>query len=317
MRYEIAGCPACLEQRHAVLAGEDQLKRELESLWQFHLRRLKAGAPIAQLFDRTIFSQRPPLQLVNCVQCGTVFRNPREQADELIDTYAEEEPASQALDSLFEQQRNFYRTRAARLTETLGRSGSVLEVGSYLGAFLWEAAHVGWQAEGIDVNTHAAAYARERGCVVHETTLEGFPATRRFDAVAIWNCFDQLPDPRATLERARALLAPNGVLALRVPNGAFYRRVRRLPHVVRDELLAWNNLASFPYRYGFTAGAMETMLADFGFRDVRTRGDVLVTISGPWTRRWARAEEALVKRLLRMMARRSFLPWLELYARAS
>jgi hypothetical protein len=56
----------------------------------------------------------------------------------------------------------------------------------------------------------------------------------KVDCVAIWNTFDQLPDPAATLAAARWRLRPDGLLVLRVPNGECFRRatawMRRLPH---------------------------------------------------------------------------------------
>jgi len=46
------------------------------------------------------------------------------------------------------------------------------------------------------------------------------------------------------------------------------------------------------------------------------RGDVLVPTGDEWTRPWARREERVVKRLLRVLAAspRS-APWIEVYAR--
>ncbi|HEY0674440.1 MAG TPA: class I SAM-dependent methyltransferase [Longimicrobiales bacterium] len=313
--YEIGACPACRGQQFDVVADQQQIKRELEELWQFHLRRMKPGAPIAQLFDRAIFSQQPPLHVVACVKCGTVFRNPREREHEVVETYAVEMPTTEALDSLFEQQRSFYRSRVRRLTGLLGGAGSVCEVGSYIGAFLSVATAAGWEAVGIDVNAHASAYARAHGCVVAEGALGEYRTNREFAAVVLWNCFDQLPDPHEALARATDLLQPQGVLALRVPNGAFYARVRSAPLPVRRSLLAWNNLASFPYRHGFTPEALRAMLEQHGYRVERIEGDVLVPISGAWTRGWAHWEERILKAFTRLLPGSARAPWLEVYAR--
>src|SRR3712207_8154521 len=45
-------------------------------------RRLKTGVPVERLTDRVAFSQKPPLRLVRCEGCGTVYRNPRERRSE-------------------------------------------------------------------------------------------------------------------------------------------------------------------------------------------------------------------------------------------
>lgn len=311
--YELTGCPVCRGQDNRTLASRDEIRRELEALWQFHLRRLVTGAPVDQLFDRTIFSQQPPLQLAQCTHCGTVFRNPRERPDELVETYEEEAPSQESLASLFGQQHDFYRPRVARLTKLAGGPGEVLEVGSYVGGFLRAASGAGWRARGIDANEYATAFARAHGCDAEVSALHQFTTTQRFHAITLWNCLDQLPDPHDALARVTEMLRPRGLLALRVPNGACYARLRGDGAATRG-MLAWNNLASFPYRHGFTPASLSRLLHEHGFEVIELRGDTLVSIAGPYTRRWARREERVVKSGMKLLPKR-LAPWLEVYAR--
>jgi SAM-dependent methyltransferase len=310
--YELASCPVCRSRNNQTIANREQIERELEALWQFHLRRLTTGAPVDQLFDRAIFSQQPPLQVMQCRACGTVFRNPRERDADVVETYEQEVPSQQALLSLFSRQYQFYRERVPRLTRLAGAPGVVLEVGSYLGAFLRAASDAGWQAHGIDVNPHANAFARAQGCRVEESALHQLSTNRQFDAVALWNCFDQLPDPTEALERVSAVLRPGGIVALRVPNGGCYAALRRGGALART-LLSWNNLASFPYRHGFTPTSLSRLLAAHGFRVLEQRAETLVSIAGEYTRSWARREERIIKTAMKMLPRR-LAPWLEVYA---
>ena len=312
--YELAACPACNERHARVVADREQIERQLESLWEFHTRRLHAGAPVHQLFDRAIFSQSPPLHVVQCTSCGTVYRNPRESETAILETYVSEEPKPEALASLFDEQLAFFKPRVRKLTGMQGRTGSVLEVGSYLGAFLIAAQEAGWSAHGIDVNESANAFARQRGAAVTSQTLEALEANGSYDAVALWNCFDQLPDPQAALTRVRALLKDSGALAIRVPNGACYARLVAQNGRLSRAALAWNNLASFPYRQGFTPDSLARMLERNGFVVRDTVLDTLVPISGSWTRRWARWEERVVKAGMRPLLTKTNAPWFEIYA---
>ena len=85
-------------------------------------------------------------------------------------------------------------SRAGAAVDTDRRApGSGLEVGSYVGAFLDAARARGWRFEGVDVNEGASRFARAQGLTVTVGTIDEVPATRRFDAVAIWNCLDQFP----------------------------------------------------------------------------------------------------------------------------
>lgn len=314
--YELTRCIVCGGSDTTEVAGPREIRDEAERLWEFHMRRLSPRTPPERLVDRVAFSQSPPWRVVRCRECGLVYRNPAERREDLRSTYMEAPPDREALDALHAAQTKTFHAQACRLASLLERRGTGLEVGSYVGAFLAAAREQGWSFEGLDVNPAVNAYARSRGFVVHDGDLESFRAAdRTFDAVAIWNTFDQLPDPRAALRASRSLLRSNGVLALRVPNGACYAHWRsRLdgssPHrAVATRVLAHNNLLTFPYRFGFTPGSLSRLLRDVGFGELRIVPDVLVPTADEWTRRWAAVEERVVKPLTKRWA-----PWFEIYA---
>jgi SAM-dependent methyltransferase len=318
-RYEIGGCPACLASAHDVIADADQIRDEMEQLWAFHTRRLRPDTPADRLHDRVAFSQEPPLRVVCCQRCGLLYRNPRERIDELVETYRDEQPDEAALSSLFDNQCASYRVQAKRLTKIFGGTGTGLEIGSYIGAFLAAAREHNWAFTGLDVNDAANRFAQSRNLDVRSGTIDAARPDTAFDVVAFWNCFDQLPDPRAAVITARARIRDGGILALRVPNGGFYARWRsRLDSPIgflARSLLAHNNLLAFPYRHGFTIGSLRSLLETSGFRVERVFGDALVPVADEWTRRWAGVQERLIKGGLKALPP-DHAPWLEIYARA-
>lgn len=306
-----------------MLAEPEDIRAEVEALWAYHERRLRTGTPTERLMDRVAFSERPPYRLVRCTECGLVYRNPTEREQELRAIYTSEAPARGVMRALHDTQVSAMRRQASVLRRVLGRSASGLEVGSYVGAFLAAARDYGLSFEGLDINPDVNAFVRSLGFVAYDGDLGSFEPARSYDVVAIWNTFDQLADPRGAVGRARQLLAPNGVLAIRVPNGAFYAAQRR--HLAGRNgrrsraarlRLAQNNLLSFPYRWGFTPRSLRRLVESGGFTVQRLRGDVLVPTADEWTRWWARLEEIAVKRLMAWSARRtpSQAPWFELYA---
>lgn len=322
--YELTPCPICGRADADQVAGKEDIRREVEMLWAFHGRRLVPATPPARLSDRVAFSQRPPLNVVRCRGCGLVYRNPRECARELRDLYEHDAPALTAMESLHENQRAAYRVQARRLARALGRTGEGLEVGSYVGAFLAAAREAGWRFEGVDVNARVSDFARARGFTVTHGDLASVDPGRRWDAIAFWNCFDQLPDPVLAARQARALLRHGGIVAVRVPNGACYtalrRRLRGPAAPLARAILAHDNLLTFPYRLGFTPRALRVLLEGAGFTPLRTYGDPLVPIADEYTRPWAAVEERLLKTAIRAAARlpraRALAPWIECYARA-
>jgi SAM-dependent methyltransferase len=312
--YELTRCVVCASSATDVLADARAMRAEAELLWQFHMRRLSPRTPPARLVDRVAFSQDPPWRLVRCRGCGLVYRNPAERREELRASYTDPAPPRDALVALHDAQHASYRTQARRLTRHLARRGTGLEVGSYVGAFLSAARDEGWAFEGLDVNPHMNTFARSLNFNVHEGDLERFRPERTFDVVAIWNTFDQLPDPRAAIRAAARLLRDGGTLAIRVPNGESYARWRaRLETPGARRLAVWvlayNNLLTFPYRFGFSPRSLSRLLDELGVRVDRVVGDVLVPTADEWTRRWAVVEERLLKRLTRPS-----MPWFEMYS---
>ncbi len=322
--YELAACIVCSSSDAQELVSADDAKAEIEQLWEYHQKRLKPDIPTSHLMDRVAFSQRAPLRLVRCDDCGLVYRNPVERATEVAEIYEEEGPAASVLRALHDTQRSAYDAQAARLTEIFGRRGTGIEVGSYVGAFLAAARDGGWQFTGVDVNAETNAFTRSLGFQVDDGTIESLDAERRADVVAFWNCLDQLADPPTAVRSARTHHASGGMLAVRVPNGACYAAFQPLlgsPLAgVAREWLAQNNLLGFPYRYGFTPTALTRLVERNGMRVEQVVGDVLVPIADRWTKRWAAVEERIVKRVIGAGARisrgdRPLAPWFELYAR--
>ena len=204
--YEPARCAVCGHNDAEPLAEPRDIRSEVEDLWAFHQRRLLPNTPTARLMDRVAFSEHPPWRLVRCRECGLVYRNPAERRHELTEIYAREAPTTETLESLHDTQLSSARAEARRLRKVMGRGGSVLEVGSYVGAFLTAARELGLAVQGLDVNASVNAFARGRGFAVHDGDLASLAGEDLFDAIAIWNTFDQVPDPRATLFAAARLL---------------------------------------------------------------------------------------------------------------
>ena len=327
--YEFARCIVCGHTDADVLAEEEDLRREVELLWEYQSRRLKPDTPTRRLMDRVAFSQDPPLRLVKCRDCGLVYRNPVERVRELESIYGDKGPSRDTLLGLHAAQRGAYRGQARRLRAALrGKRGArVLEVGSYVGAFLDAARGEGLAAEGVDINSATNAFTRSLGFTVHDGEVGDMPCDQTFDAVAIWNTFDQLADPRATVRAATERLnAAGGVLAVRVPNGACYaewrerlRSANRATRAAARAILAQNNLLTFPYRWGFTVESIVRFLRDAGLAVQRVYGDVLVPTGDEWTRPWARFEERATKASLRLLVSRApeRAPWIGVYARKS
>jgi len=317
--YELTRCPVCDSLENIEVADAEAIRSEVELLWAFHERRLRASVPPAYLTDRVAFSQYPPLRLSQCQRCSHVYRNPWERHDALKAAYDEPVPEAGVLQAIFNTQYGVYRAQIRRLTAVTGRTGRGLEVGSYVGGFLAAARDASWTFEGVDVSQAATEFATRNGFKVTRGEIGDVVTEQPFDAVAIWNTFEQLYDGRAAVMAARRLMADSGILVLRIPNGGFYvdwrKRLGGPLSSIAARVLAHNNMLSFPYRQGFTMRSLATLLSKCQFEVVSIFGDTLVPIADSWTTAYGAIEERVVKRLQRITQRGWEMPWVEVYAR--
>jgi SAM-dependent methyltransferase len=325
-------CVACHGRTFELRCNAAELEAQQEELGRFHRARL-ARRRRGELAERAQFTQDYVTDLVACTGCGLLMRSPRPRARAVARAYEDDEYPPERIADLFAAQVASFRGKLAQLA-TLGMPHRILEIGSFVGAFLHVAREARLDAIGIDPGEQLSKYCVERGLPVLRGTLEELmPSLCRepFDAVTIWNTFDQLPDPRATLRLVTRCLRPDGVLAIRVPHGlAFEKLLRRFrsgrayPRHAAKLYLAWNNLLSFPYLCGYGIATLDRIVDPFGFQRVLVRGDVLCRLAGRETARWARIEESVVKSVQRVAIERQTrggdvrlrtAPWVDVYYR--
>lgn len=167
------------------------------------------------------------LGLVQCVHCGLVYVSPRPEPHELYALYGEtyfhnDESGVVGYTNYLKDEANIRQTFAGRLKH-LGRfiqPGQALDVGCAAGFFLDEAHKQGWLVQGLDVSNFAVEYVKQRfGYDIRQGSLTevDFPA-EHYDLITMWDVIEHVPDPKAYIERAAALLKSGGLFALATPD---------------------------------------------------------------------------------------------------
>ena len=311
-------CDACGAVAAEEVASSAEIVSQIELARRFHRERLTRRSRAA-LEERASFTHDYATRLIACSTCNLVYRSPRPAADSILRVYEDERYSAERLPQMIASQRALFRPKARALAAALGRAARVLEVGSFVGGFLHEARESGLEAVGIDPNQQMAELSCRAGLQVVPETLEAFAArrdVRPFDAIAIWNTFDQLPRPRAALEAVLRLLRPSGLALIRFPHGACFQRLSAVePFPVRA--LAWNNLLGFPYLHGYGLRSLDALAGDFGMIRESVAGDTLGPVADESYAHWARIEERVVKAVQRSKWARdlNLAPWLDVQLR--
>jgi len=285
---------------------------EEESLQRYEFVTSRLGRSPAGLegMDLTRFMHGSPARVVTCTTCGTLRRCEEHTANYESDRY---DPA--LLRHLYPHYLRAFERKRTRYQPLLPSRAEVLEIGSHVGAFLEAAENWGWKPIGLDIGADTSDFARRQGATVKRVALEDYrPRLRRLDAVFIWNCFEQLDDPRRSLEEARRRLARHGLVVLRVPNGDFYRqRIGRGWNWLR--WLGYNNLLGFPYLHGYGLGSLERLLRSANFELIASFATSLLVppypeMSPPLSEEWRSLEIEAAR------GSASGSPWIEVVGRA-
>jgi SAM-dependent methyltransferase len=265
-------CPVCGNSAFTEAVSENAIRREIREREEFIAARLgRKGSP-EELKDLTDFMHGFAAPLERCAGCGLLAR--AEARVRTAKSYSKDPNDPGVMDQLFPRYVQAFRNQAPGFRERLRPHAEVLEIGSHLGAFLQVAEEWNWNAVGLDVGCDTAPFARARGLTVKQAMLEDSAfAPGSFDAVFIWNCFEQMNDPAATLRAAHRVLKPHGLLTVRVPNAEFYLKER-----AATDLAAWNNLPGFPYLYGYSQRLVTRLAGKHGFEFVRGFNSELITM---------------------------------------
>ena len=311
-------CAVCGVAEADEICSAAELERQLDAARAFHRARLRRSSRAA-FEERATFTHDYPARLVACRGCALLYRSPRPKAGAVLAAYRDERYAAERLPQMIASQRALFRPKARALARELGAGGRVLEVGSFVGGFLREARDAGLVACGLDPSEQLSTICTRSGLCVLGPTLETLAEGGHdplFDAVAIWNTFDQLPRPRAALAAALRVLRPGGLVIVRAPHGPYFRRrVARARMPLRA--LAWNNLLGFPYLHGYGLESVERLAREFGLVPTAAVGDTLGRQADTSYVGWARLEERAIKSAQRRAGARDVVhaPWLDVYLR--
>jgi 2-polyprenyl-3-methyl-5-hydroxy-6-metoxy-1,4-benzoquinol methylase len=185
------------------------------------------ACPLCGAGGPTVAFTEPPYTVYRCRQCGLGFVSPRLHARGLVDIYADDgywrsaSPKTLGYHDYRADEPLYLKTFRRRLDFVLSRgpsSGRALDVGCAAGFCMAALRERGFDAYGVEVSEAIGSHARDHfgfGDAVHLGTLDTAPhADGSFDLITMWDVVEHVPDPRALLAKARALLRPGGLLVL-------------------------------------------------------------------------------------------------------
>ncbi|MDP9360273.1 MAG: class I SAM-dependent methyltransferase [Acidobacteriota bacterium] len=271
-------CPSCRRADLSPFLSREAIAAELALRERFFAERIDGYVPPPQRKDRTDIGHGDAAEIVACDGCGILIR-----LDDCVD-WRSDPYAPYVMEQMLRSNIDAFSRKEVTYRPILPGGAKVVEVGSYVGGFLHVATAWGWDAIGVDVGEETSQFARAHGYVTRTATLEACAfGEASFDAVFIWNCFEQIGDPAALLTESRRILKPEGTLVIRTPNAFFYTACAARLHAPEREgiddhgpiviALGHANLLGFPHLYGFSATSLDRFVSPAGFTRVKHVSD--------------------------------------------
>ena len=263
--------------------------------------------------DLLDFMHDKPAPIAKCSGCGLLIRH--ENAVANGDDYEEDPNDFDLMRHVYPRYLEAFQLHERPYRPLLRPHAEVVELGSHLGAFLQAAEEWNWRPTGFDVGEDTTVFARGLGLNVRRRFIEDVSlGSSVLDAVFIWNCFEQLPEPRPLLANVHKALRRSGLLIIRVPSGAAYQKLH-VSNGAHRKVLAYNNLLGFPYLYGYSDHTLHRLLTSTGFAPHARFGSELVTMPFPDLPSKLEQEQKAVSAFTQAANGGIDAPWIELVYR--
>jgi SAM-dependent methyltransferase len=201
----------------------------------------------------------PQMRWMRCGACGHVFTDGyfSPGALELLfsNTNARQRPGWDVHGSRATSAKMVEKVRAA-LGSVRGRW---LDVGFGNGSLLGAAMEYGFEAVGLDLRSESVELMRLYGVETHLLDLADYEPSSPLSVISMADVLEHIPYPKTALERARRILADDGVLLLSMPNTDCFAW-KCLDH--RGENPYWGELEHY-HNFGYRR--LCALLAEFGF----------------------------------------------------
>jgi SAM-dependent methyltransferase len=179
-------------------------------------------------FDRILKHPGETWHVLRCRECGFGWTSPALPVEKIPSYYPREYLGD--VDGCLDEYSSgrLLRSRSwrgeiekVRLVERFIEGGRILDVGCGAGQFLWALDSGRWDRMGVELSAVTVELVRRRIPslrLISGDIFTGELIRESFDVVTFWHVLEHLPQPEAVIERATALLNPNGWLFLSLPN---------------------------------------------------------------------------------------------------
>jgi 2-polyprenyl-3-methyl-5-hydroxy-6-metoxy-1,4-benzoquinol methylase len=219
------------------------------------------GCPLCHLAEGRIgfYAARDNWKYYQCRRCGATFLAPLPDANALRTYY--NQTYSVPMERYVRSMERKALPILAELQRRIPGHGKLLEIGCSYGCFLEKARRSGWDVSGIEIDSRASNYGREKfglNILCGDLESEFHRLEPPYDAIVTFHVLEHVVEPMRFLNLCRELLRPDGVLLLKTPNVASWVAKQTKGH--------WGWLSPPAHIHLFTPAALRRALERAGLR---------------------------------------------------
>ena len=220
---------------------------------------------------KEIYKERGVLGIVQCMDCGLLYVNPRLTNPEEV-YHGDAEKYFKEAKLIFEGKSPHHRDpnylEDLKLIHQYKPTGNFLDVGTNMGFFLRNAKRWGgWNLYGVEPSPSLSDMARKYfGLNVKTAFLEDAKfESEFFDVVTMTDVFEHITEPEKILNEVRRILKPDGILFIKVPNGLFNLFKFKMAEWM-GKLKNYDIFDSYEHVVHYSDSTLKKMLEKYGFK---------------------------------------------------
>jgi 2-polyprenyl-3-methyl-5-hydroxy-6-metoxy-1,4-benzoquinol methylase len=226
--------------------------------------------PLLTVKDYTVSHEE--FVIWQCGECSLRFTQDVPDADSIGPYYQSEDYISHTntnkglVNQLYQRVRKLTLEQKAKLIQEVTglQTGSLLDVGCGIGAFVHTMQEKGWQATGLEPDANTRHLSKELfGLELKEASALFSLTPSTFDAITLWHVLEHVHDLHEYVEQLKTLLKPGGRLFIAVPN---YKSL--------DASIYGSSWAAYDvprHLYHFTPKAIQTLMKQHGLEVVNEK----------------------------------------------
>ncbi|MCX6250302.1 MAG: class I SAM-dependent methyltransferase [Bacteroidetes bacterium] len=206
--------------------------------------------------------------VVQCVDCGFRFTNPRPEKPDIGKYYESTEYIAHnarkrdLLSYIYRGIRSISVRTKYRLIKKYSHGRELIDIGCGTGELPAYCAKNGYKVTGIEPNEAARHYATEfHGIEVYPESYLDAPGKKQFDVITMWHVLEHVHDLGTRMERIRELMKPEGTLIVALPNNDSWDSVKYREF--------WAALDVPRHLYHFTQATVKLLGEKHGFHLVK------------------------------------------------